>query len=137
MDECLERLKARCSKLHRETDMSDADDLDSIASSSASPSVMGLRRSSVRFAGQHLEFERLKQKVSKLEDENQDLKSKLREVEIFLRSKVDKEKESEEKKEVDGKEEIEKGNNSQEISEGRVWEILRDLDRRSGPSNES
>lgn len=136
LDDCLERLKTRCSKLHVETDISDADDLDSIASSGPSVGVVGLQRNGVRFAGQHLEVERLKKKVSKLEDENQDLKKKLQEAESFLRSKVGKKHEAEEKNEVDGKQEIEE-ENSKKISEGRVWDIFRDLDRGSGLSNES
>ncbi|CAJ1941726.1 unnamed protein product [Cylindrotheca closterium] len=65
LDECLDNLKVRCSKLHVEIDMSDTDDLDSIASSSASLNAISLRRSSVRF-GHHSEIERLKKKLSQV-----------------------------------------------------------------------
>jgi len=133
LDECLEHLKIRCSKLHVEIDMSDADDLDSIASSSASLNAISLRRSSVRF-GHHSEIERLNRKVSKLEGENQDLRKKLKELERILPSNVDLKKDEEKK--IDCKLEIE-GREAQDISEGRVWDILRDLDRRNNTSKES
>lgn len=135
LDECLERLKARCSKIHVDTDMSDTDDLDSIASSSASLNAIGIRRSSVRF-GHHSEIERLNRKVTKLEDENQDLRKKLKELETFWRSNVNKKQDSGEEKKIDSKLEVE-SEKAQDISEGRVWEILRDLDRKSNASIES
>lgn len=135
LDDCLERLKVRCSKLHVELDMSDADDLDSIASSSASLNAIGLRRSSVRF-GHHSEIERLNAKVSKLEDENQDLRKKLEELQRSLLSNEVKKQDLDDEKKIDGKLEIQ-GERVQDISEGRVWEVLRYLDRKSNASIES
>ena len=115
--------------------MSDADDLDSIASSSASLNAISLRRSNVRF-GHHSEIERLNKKLSKLEDENQDLREKLKEMERSLRSNVDQEQELDEETKADGNLGIEE-EKAQNISEGRVWEILRYLDRGSNTSVES
>lgn len=102
LDECLEHLKNRCSKLHVEIDMSDADDLDSIASSSTNLNAISLRRSSVRF-GHHSEIDRLNKKLFNLENENQDLRTKLKELERILRSNVDKKQDLDEEKNADGK----------------------------------
>ena len=135
LDECLERLKARCNRFHVDIDLSETDDLESIASSSASLNAMSLRRSSVRF-GHHSEIEKLNKKVAKLEDENKDLKKKLKELEAYMRSDADKKLDADEEKKIDGKLEVE-GGKPRDISEGNVWGILRDLDRRSSKSVES
>ena len=126
LDMCLERLKTRCSKLHADTDLSDTDDLDSIASGSTSINTLGARKSVVRFSGQHREVERLKQKLSKLEVENRDLQQQVRELKILLGQDLgEEEKKAEEEKLAD-----EKIRSGVGLSEGMVWDILRKVDGR-------
>jgi hypothetical protein len=134
LDVCLERLKSRCSQFNVDADMSDTDDLDSIASGSTSINTLGARRSVVRFAGHHREVERLTQKLSKIEVENRDLRQQVRELETRLGRKskgggVD----GEEKKAEEEKLQKE-GQARPELSEGRIWGILRKIDRRTTPT---
>jgi hypothetical protein len=112
LDVCLERLKGRCSQLNVDADMSETDDLDSIASGSI--------RSIVRFAGHHREVERLTQKLSKLEVENRDLRQQVRELETLPRRKnkgggVDGEEKKTEEEKVQ-----KEGQARPEVSEGRI-----------------
>lgn len=130
LDVCLETLKRRCNQLNVDTDMSDTDDLDSIASGGASLSV---RRSAVRFAGHHREVERLKQKLTKLEVENCDLRQHVREMETLLGRSSDGIVDSEEKK-AEGVKLQEAVKASTELSEGRVWNLLRKFDGRAPPA---
>jgi hypothetical protein len=131
LDVCLERLKSRCSQLNVDADMSDTDDLDSIASGS-----LGARRSIVRFAGHHREVERLTQKLSKVEVENRDLRQQVRELETLLGRKskdggVDGEEEKAEEEKLQ-----KEGQARPELSEGRIWGILRKIDGRTPPKSD-
>jgi regulator of replication initiation timing len=107
--------------LRPDTDLSDTDDLDSIASGSTSINTFGARKSIVRFVGHHREVERLKEKVSKLERENRGLRQKVEELENILGHNDEDQKNEEEKK---TEEELAK---TLELTEGGVWN-LRKLD---------
>ena len=122
LDACLEQLKVRCSSIHVDVDISDADDLDSLASGSTNMNAMSLRRSTVRFSGQLAEVGKLNKKVKQLETENRDLRKRLKELECAVRSDADQAEEfADENKKVDS--------NVQNMSEARVWNILRNRGR--------
>ena len=128
LDECLERLKSRCTTLHGDADLSDTDDLDSIASGSASINTFGVRKSFVRFAGHHREVERLAEKISKLERENTTLRHQVKELKILLGIPAGSDEKDEEEKKA---KEEETGPTI--LSEGGVWNLLRKIDRNSVP----
>lgn len=117
LDECLDHLKMRCSALYGDTDLSDTDDLDSIASGRDSINTFGVRKSVVRFAGHHREVERLTDKVSKLERENRTLRQEVIELKVLLGHDDEEEKKTEEKEEA-----------PKLSPEGAVLELLRRLD---------
>ena len=132
LDECLARLKERCRELQTDVDWA-ADDLDSIASSTTSvhqtqhqphhskPRV-------VRFARQDRECERLRVKLSKIEQENMDLKHQVQQMQALLKQNgfpdVVFQKKDEEKKQ----EEKERGvPDSVQLTEGGVWNLVHQL----------
>ena len=132
LDECLARLKERCRELQTDVDWA-ADDLDSIASSTTSvhqtqhqphhskPRV-------VRFARQDRECERLRVKLSKMEQENMDLKHQVQQMQALLKQNgfpdVRFQKKDEEKKQ----DEKERGvPESVQLTEGGVWNLVHQL----------
>jgi hypothetical protein len=117
LDECLEHLKSRCQKLHPDTDMSETDDLDSIASGSVGVGTLSLRNRVVRFGGQEREVERLRQKLTRKEQENVDLRQQVTELKRILGHDDEIHPNGEEKKVED----------KVELSEGGVWNLVRKL----------
>ena len=91
LDECLDRLKERCRKLHPEMDLSVNDDLDS--RSSFSGSILTQKASTkprrvVPFPGQVLlerEVQDLRHKLSKGEADNMALMRQVEQLQVLLR----------------------------------------------------
>ena len=78
LDECLERLKERCQKLHPELDVYADDDLDSIASSTrGSVSMATASGRVVRFGSQDGAVECLRKKLASTEQESASLKQQV------------------------------------------------------------
>ena len=100
--------------------MSETDDLDSIASGSFVPRA-SMRTRVVRFAGQEREVQRLREKLSKAENENSVLRQQVRELSRLLGRDVP---EMDEEKKADEKDS--KGQEF-ELSEGGVWNLVRRL----------
>ena len=119
--------------LHGDADLSDTDDLDSIASGSASINTFGVRKSVVRFAGHHREVERLAEKISKLERENNNLRHQVKELKILLGLPPEGDEKDEEEKKVNEEEKKAKEEETGPtlLSEGGVWNLLRKIDRKS------
>jgi hypothetical protein len=121
LDECLEHLKSRCQQLHPDTDMSETDDLDSIASGSLGVGTLSLRNRVVRFGGQEREVERLRQKLTRVEQENLALQQQVTELKRML-GHDDEVQQNGEKKKVEDKDA-----SRVELSEGGVWNLVRKL----------
>ena len=134
LDECLERLKGRCTSLNGDAELSDTDDLDSIASGTASINTFGVRKSVLRFAGHHRQVERLSETISKLERENDNLRHQVKELKMLLGIPTRNESEKEDEEEEEEKKATEDTKTAKEdfgqirLSEKKVWTLLRNLD---------
>jgi predicted RNase H-like nuclease (RuvC/YqgF family) len=142
LDACLERLRERCSELQSDEWALD-DDLDSIASSTTSVTLSQQQQSNhlhfshnskprvVRFAKHDREVERLKTKMTKVEQENLALKQQLEQMQCLLGqqgggSNILQQATTGEEKKLD-----ESQNGSLEtpvgLSEGQVWNLVHQL----------
>jgi hypothetical protein len=130
LDVCLERLKARCSKLCPEGDMSETDDVDSLASGSYGRISMNIpsfsRSRVVRFGGEEKEVESLLRRLTKSEEENRTLRRKVDDLQNLLGQSGDR-KCVDEKKSEDS-------DPKTELSEGGVWNLVRRLNFDDDPS---
>jgi hypothetical protein len=122
LDECLERLKNRCHQLYSDFDMSESDDLDSIASNGVNLNRASFSNRVVRFAGQDREVERAREKLAKAEEEILSLRTQVRELKSHLGQDVDTRQLGEEKK-TDEKD----GESALNLSEGGVWNLVQQL----------
>jgi predicted RNase H-like nuclease (RuvC/YqgF family) len=127
LDECLERLKERCQKLHPELDVYADDDLDSIASSSrGSVSMATASGRVVRFGSQEGAVARLRKKLASTEQESASLKQQVKELQALLGllpKAVKNQENSEEEKKLEDKEQEQR----RAMSEGGVWHLVRHL----------
>eukprot|EP00980_Cylindrotheca_fusiformis_P019923 scaffold7017_cov134-Cylindrotheca_fusiformis.AAC.18 len=128
LDMSLDSLRSRCNQFSMDMDISDADDLDSIASGGTSLNTGSARKGIVRFATHQREVETLSQKLTKVEMENRDLRQQVQELEKLLGRHSTGGMGSEEKKA-----EEDKLQGHLELSEGRVWNIMRKADDRTPP----
>ena len=133
LDECLARLKERCRELKTDDVDWAADDLDSIASSTTSVHQTQHPPNSnkpriVRFARQDRECERLRVKLSKIEQENMDLKQKVQRMEELLIQNgftdIQTQKKDEEKKQDDKEHDVP---DTVRLTEGGVWNLVHQL----------
>jgi hypothetical protein len=126
LDECLERLKERCQKLHPELDVYADDDLDSIASSTRGSVSMTTASGHVaRFGGQERAVERLRNKLARTEQESASLKQQVKELQALLGllpEALNNQEHSEEEKKLEDKE-----SGRTPLREGGVWNLVRHL----------
>jgi septal ring factor EnvC (AmiA/AmiB activator) len=129
LDECLERLKERCQKLHPEVDVYADDDLDSIASSTrGSISMATASDRVVRFGSQERAVEHLRNKLARTEQESASLKRQVKELQAqlgLLPEAVKKQENSEKEMKLEDKE-----REQVPLPEGGVWNLVRQLNFR-------
>ena len=143
LDDCLDQLKTQCQTFHPEADidMSETDELDSIASGSLQAGgvhTSSLRHRVVRFSGSssgasHAEMERLRTKINKLESENMSLRQEVNELRILLGQEMIEDKTTssnnngEEKNASNDDGDDVDEERKVELSEAGVWNLVRQL----------
>lgn len=138
LDDCLDQLKIQFQTFHPEVDidMSETDELDSIASGSLQASggsgyhTSSLRNRLVRFSGSSnnsnsfnaAEMERLRQKINKLEGENTSLRQQVHDMKLLLGEEEEEDEPNSNNKDGRGG-----GKSKVELSEAGVWNLVRQL----------
>ena len=133
LDECLENLKTQCRNLSPESDMTDLDDVDSLASGHSSFGRIGMdipsvRNRVVRFGKQDKDVENLRRQLVKAEEENRVLLHQVEELKNMLAKLGDKKFNEEENKSEDKDQIV-------DMTEGGVWNLVRRLNFTDSGSN--